>query len=167
MSWLGIAVFTWVNSFVGALINIVCKLEITSRSKIKLCKNYGLIWHSLRVNSEKQCHAVCKYIVLFIIITSQYKMFQLLCTLTIFWWFNFWVKIISNGTVTYLKVKNLDAGTNLLCLTKIPLHLNVNYRTIHTHLFRRNCFCTKSSVIDVKIALIPADFWHRMIELYI
>ena len=32
-----------VNSFVGALINMVCELKITSWSKNKLCKNFMVI----------------------------------------------------------------------------------------------------------------------------
>ena len=32
-----------VNSFVGALINMVCELKITSGSKKKLCKNFMVI----------------------------------------------------------------------------------------------------------------------------
>ena len=32
-----------VNTFVGALINIVCELKISSGSKKKLCKNFMVI----------------------------------------------------------------------------------------------------------------------------
>ena len=32
-SWLGKALFTWVNSFMEALINMICELKITSGSK--------------------------------------------------------------------------------------------------------------------------------------
>ena len=37
-----------VNSFVGALINIVYELKITSRSEKKLCKNFMVIRRCVR-----------------------------------------------------------------------------------------------------------------------
>ena len=37
-----------VNSFVGALINMVSELKITSGSKKKLCKNFILIRHCIK-----------------------------------------------------------------------------------------------------------------------
>ena len=51
-----------VNSFVEALINMVCELKITSGSKKKLCKNGDPTLRS-RVITEKQRYAATKYIV--------------------------------------------------------------------------------------------------------
>ena len=48
MSYLEIALFTRVNSFVEALINIVCELKITSGCKKKMRKNFMVIRHSIK-----------------------------------------------------------------------------------------------------------------------
>ena len=40
--------FVRVNSFVGALINMVCELKNTSGSKKKLCKNFMVIRHCIK-----------------------------------------------------------------------------------------------------------------------
>ena len=63
MSWLGIALFTRVNSFVEVLIKMACKLKITLLFK-KMCKNSMVFRHSVKeLLSEKQCYAAKKYIV--------------------------------------------------------------------------------------------------------
>ena len=51
-----------VNSFVGALINMVCEPKITSGSKKIVQKFHGDLTVSLKVINEKQCYAVMKYI---------------------------------------------------------------------------------------------------------
>ena len=52
-----------VNSFVGALINVLCELKITSGSKKNCVKFHGDPTLRYRVISEKQCYAAMKYIV--------------------------------------------------------------------------------------------------------
>ena len=52
-----------VNSFVGALINMVCELKITSGSKKIVQKFHGDPTLRQKVISEKQCYAAMKYLV--------------------------------------------------------------------------------------------------------
>ena len=53
-----------VNSFVGALINMVCELKITSGSKKKLCKSCMVIQHSVKeVLAKNSVTQPMKYIV--------------------------------------------------------------------------------------------------------
>ena len=56
-----------VNSFVGALLNMVCELKNTSWSKKKLCKNFMVIRHCIKeLLAKKECYAAMKYIVVLI-----------------------------------------------------------------------------------------------------
>ena len=55
--------FLRVNSFVEALISMVCEPKITSGSKKIVLKFHGDPTLSLKVISEKQCYAAMKYIV--------------------------------------------------------------------------------------------------------
>ena len=48
MSWLGIALFIRVNSFVESLINMECELKITSWFNFFFCKNSMVIRHSVK-----------------------------------------------------------------------------------------------------------------------
>ena len=54
-----VSFFIRVNSFVEALINMICELKITSGSEKKTCKNCIVIRHSVKellLISKKQCY---------------------------------------------------------------------------------------------------------------
>ena len=53
-----------VNSFVWALINMVCELKITSGSKKIVYKFHGDLTLCSKVISEKQCYVAMKYIII-------------------------------------------------------------------------------------------------------
>ena len=70
MSWLGKALFTRVNSFVEALVSMICELKLLHSFKKIVQKFHGDPTFRLKVISEKQYYAVMKYIV----VQSVYKL---------------------------------------------------------------------------------------------
>ena len=57
------------NSFVEALMNMVCELKITSGFKKKLCKNFMVIRHSVKqlFAKKKQCYAADEIYIIIIV----------------------------------------------------------------------------------------------------